>query len=131
MSAPNPESPIGQTSRRYTEIISAGVAARFNRTVDWAEGLAPTYATRCRTGEFELFDKLGYPLSQVLHVEQEFEYLHPVAVGSELNYMSSVVQFLEKKGRKMIFLTLETLISVGDVPTLRSRTTVLIREVAP
>ena len=78
------------TSERIAAFVSAiGGVAR-------AE-VIPTFLTVCRKGEFELLQKLGIPLSQVLHGEQEYILDSPIEAGKDLVYETKLAQVHEKK----------------------------------
>lgn len=74
------------------------------------QSLPPTYLTRCRRGEFELFNQLGIPLSQVLHADQEYEFFTEINIGDKLSYQTEFTHFNHKSGSSaaLYFLTFET-----------------------
>ena len=95
--------------------------------------VSPTFLTRCRKGEFELFTKLGVELRQVLHAEQEYTYLNDLQAGDDLVYETKLSQANMKTGSSgiMQFLTLESQVDAerrGEkIPVAISKTTVVVR----
>src|SRR5277367_2370359 len=75
-----------------------------------SESAPPTFMTVLRSGEFQLFEGLGIPLSALLHAEQTYTYAEPIRAGDEVEFETKISQALSKKGSKgeMHFLTLET-----------------------
>lgn len=73
-------------------------------------GVHSTYLTRCRKGEFQIFDRMGITLSQVLHAEQTYHLLSPFQVGDELHYISRISDVKEKRSSngRMIFVLVHT-----------------------
>lgn len=110
MSARDPQAVAGP----FRETITEGQVARFCESTGFSPelrariGVPPTFITRYRTGEFELFEKLGVPLSSVLHAEQGYDYRAPIEVGDQIEYTTQVANIVEKNagGRHMKFLTL-------------------------
>ncbi len=94
----------------------------------------PTYITIFRDGEFSLLERLGIPLAKVLHADQEYQYDLPVRAGDEIEYVTELVQVLEKHGRagSMSFLTFETNFkSIHNHPgqnLCKSRSLIIFRE---
>lgn len=60
----------------------------------------PTFLTSFRQGEFELFEKIGLSLTEVLHAEQEYEYLADVAPGMKLAVTTEVEKEFSKEGKQ-------------------------------
>ena len=131
---------IGEQAGPFTETITAERLARFRAAVGLsAGGMPPTFLTRFRVGEFEIFKRLAIPLSSVLHAEQAYAYDQPLLDGDEVRYETTLTQVAEKKGGTgpftMSFLTLETrfLAARGrtEVPIGMSRTVVVVRRPRP
>ena len=53
-------------------------------TVDGECVAPPTFLTCFRHGEFELFEKIGLKLQNVLHAEQIYEYESDIRAGDEI-----------------------------------------------
>lgn len=70
----------------------------------------PTVFTIFRAGELELIDSLGIQLKQMLHAEQEYQFLLPLYSGQEIQYQTTLAGVLEKKGTetKLAFLVFQT-----------------------
>lgn len=70
----------------------------------------PTFLTIARDGEFGMLKKLGVPLQNLLHVDQEYTYEGSLYAGDELIYETSLAQVLEKKSANgsMTFFIFET-----------------------
>lgn len=126
---------VGQKAGPYRKAISREHLQDFSRAVGAkpTPEAAPTFVTICRQGEFDLFQKMGIPLSKVLHAEQEYVYESPVMAGDTLVFETSVTQVLTKKGSlgSMHFMSLETAIYAerpeGQVKAVDARSTVVIR----
>jgi hypothetical protein len=93
----------------------------------------PTFLTLFRDLEFQFFNELGFPLSKVLHGDQEYAFDAPLKVGLRLKYETVLANLLEKKGKnyKLIFLVLETTFYTAGAESKRlalSKTTVVVRE---
>ncbi len=130
---------VGLRSGTYTRDITETQIQKFRRTLS-AEPLPfapPTFITCCRQGEFDLFEKMGFNLSKVLHTDQEFEY-EPgpdaaVLPGDTLVFESVVEKALEKKSGSGLlrFFGFETRIQVKRLervfPVAKSWTTVIMR----
>lgn len=90
----------------------------------------PTFMTICRTGEFELFNKVGVALSKILHAEQEYLFTNPIVSGVRLEFVTELSQVLSK--RTMHFLILETQVSYTKngqkVEVGSARSTMVTRE---
>src|SRR5437762_3367019 len=116
----------------YRETLTAERIRGFAKSVcaQTRAVVPPTLLTICRRGEFELFGKLGFKLSQVLHAEQEYVYEKAIPANGDLNlsYETTLAQAFEKKGASgsMKFFVFET--RVENIGT--TRTTVIVKESA-
>lgn len=129
---------IGQKLGPYPEKADPKRIQDFQKTVcstvhgDWE--VPPTFMTVCRQGEFDWVDRLGFEISEVLHGEQEYEYVHPVRLGEEVVYETTLTNLMEKRSSKgvMIFLIMATEIFEKKNHRLcvRSKTTFIIRRAA-
>lgn len=60
---------------------------------------SPTFMTVFRIGEFELLrEKMGIPLSAVLHADQEYRYETAILPGDEIDYQTALTRAFEKTG---------------------------------
>lgn len=91
--------------------------------------MPPTFLTRYRIGEFELFSRLGIELASVLHAEQAYGYAEPIVAGDTLHYETSFTQLVEK--RELSFLTFETRFESERggkrVPIGTAKTTIVVK----
>lgn len=121
----------GTTSRFYAETIDDRRVAAFSQAISGSQTdtVPPTYLTRLRHGEFELLQKMGVELNQVLHGEQEYRYDRELRAGLELRYQTKLAQVLEKKGSStsLHFLVFETEFLTDQV-VAASKTTMIIRQ---
>ena len=108
-----------QMIEQFSTAVQAGVSSE----------VPGTFLTLFRQGEFELFQRLGVPLSKILHAEQEYIYLVPLQAEMEFEYETTLAQVLEKRGASgaMSFLTLETEFRSGVQKIATGRTTVVVR----
>ena len=120
---------VGTNVGPYEEEASAEKLRRFATAIGATprSEAVPTYLTVCRKGEFDLLQKMGVPLTQILHGEQQYEFLAPIHPGDHLTYTTAVIHCIEKKMRQgaMSVLTLETEIRTGGGPAARARTVLL------
>jgi len=130
------KSQIGQQAGPFEEEISQQRIARFCSAigVQQTQVAPPTFLTLFRKGEFELLQRLGIPLSRVLHAEQEYWYESSVQAGDRIKFQTSITQVLEKHGSTffMQFITMETTFHAerdsGERPVGRAKNTIVIRE---
>lgn len=123
---------VGVRSARYEEELTPQRIAAFRGAVgaSVASDAPPTFMTTFRRGEFELFEKLGIPLSSVLHGEQLYEYRQPLRVGDKVSYESWLSEFSEKSGSRgsLRILHFDTEVRLNAALAGTSRTTIVIRE---
>lgn len=70
--------------------------------------IPPTYSTLFRKGEFELLDKIGIQLTQVLHGEQTYEHHKDFFPGQKVSCVSTLKNKLVKKGGSLTILIVTT-----------------------
>lgn len=95
----------------------------------------PTFLTVFREGEFNILANLGLSLSRLLHADQEYHYRRKIYPGDHLEYDSTLVKAIEKKGKEgsTYFLVYETEVRLrrGEGQPLEvvgnSKTTVISR----
>lgn len=90
---------VGLESRVFEDRIDSEKVSRFAAATRWkGTGIPTTFLTVFREGERELFARLGFPLSKVLHAEQEFEFASYLPLDSEIEYQCRFTDCTEKKG---------------------------------
>jgi hypothetical protein len=98
---------VGERSSRFSEKITPGRVEQFRSAIRAeADGIPPTFLTRYRHGEFELFKRMGVELSSILHLEQGYELEEALRLDDELGYETALVDWSEKRG--LHFLVLDT-----------------------
>jgi hypothetical protein len=128
---------VGESSSLHRETIESQAVAAFARAIGAPlDGtVPPTWLTRGRQGEFELLQKLGVPLSSVLHGEQEYEWLGTLRVGMDLCHVTRLAEAVVKRGSKALlyFLKLDTRFTDGPEgrPVACGRTVIVLREELP
>jgi hypothetical protein len=130
-------SKIGEKAGPLRLKIDADLISRFRLATGASVGpkdvAPPTFMTVLRSGEFELFKRMGVPLSALLHAEQTYTYAEPIRAGDELEFATRLSQALSKRGTKgeMHFLTLETDVAAlrpsGRVPVGTCRSVIVVR----
>lgn len=88
----------------------------------------PTLATVFRESEFAWLKRLGVNFDQMLHTEQEYQYLKPLQVGDRAVAVTPSPQVRARSGMRMIHL--KTTVSVKDEPRVVCHTTILERGVS-
>jgi hydroxyacyl-ACP dehydratase HTD2-like protein with hotdog domain len=131
---------IGLKSGPEEERIDPERVKEFARVFDSKnlQEVPPTYLTLFRKLEFELFDRIGFSLSKVLHAEQDYQYEKPLKAGMQISYETTLANVLEKRGSKvsLTFLVLESVFhektanGLGD-RLATAKTTVVVREGTP
>jgi hypothetical protein len=131
---------IGEKTGVLRETITSDRIAAFRRAVGASQGrpdvAPPTFMTVLRSGEFELFQRFGIPLSSVLHAEQTYTYAEPIRAGDEVEFETCLSQALSKRGGKgeMHFLTFDTevvaLRAGSKVPVGACKSVIVYREQA-
>ena len=121
----------------YEEVVTADRVRAFSGAVanPGDRGVPPTFLTVFRQLEFALFDRMGVPLSKVLHAEQEYSYNRPIEVGMKVRYQTRVANILEKRGSvgMLAFMVLETSFEdaegpQGQTPLAFSKTTIVVKD---
>lgn len=132
------ESAVGWKSGPHREKVTAERIDLFRRAVAAKERpvAPPTFLTILRKGEFELFQRMGVDLANVLHAEQEYQYDNRILPEDELIFQSEVVQVLGKSGStgSLRFVTFESTVEAERgrrrkerISIGKSRTTVVVR----
>lgn len=134
----NFKSAIGERSKNYEDVFSEDRLLEFARVVG-VEGdsfsdssLIPTLFTIFRHGEFELMERLGITLKEVLHGEQEYDYSQPIRANERVSFQTSLADVHEKKGKGALlhFLIFKTdIVRAEDSQLLaQAKSTVVFRE---
>jgi hypothetical protein len=97
------------------------------RTAHWK--VPPTFCTFLRWAEWRWLDRLTVDMRGLLHTEQEYEYLAPLAPGDVFEVSTVLASDRERRG--MRFVTLETTVEVRGRNVLVSRTSFVVRGAAP
>lgn len=94
---------VGLESQVFTDAIEAEKLAAYAAVTHWKfEGqVPPNFLTSYREAERELSARLGIPIEKVLHAEQEYEILGPLAAGDRLDYSARFDSCIEKKGSRV------------------------------
>lgn len=85
---------------------------------DHVRGLPPTFATIYRFGEFEWLRRAGVDLRNLLHTEQEYEYLAPLPLGAPARVTTVLSKRRTRAG--MTFVTLQSTIRFHGIETVRA-----------
>ncbi|WP_174286966.1 MaoC family dehydratase N-terminal domain-containing protein [Sphingomonas bacterium] len=67
-----------------------------------------------RTGQPSTFDRIGCDYRYLLHGDESYEYIGPIFAGDEVSLTTTVVDFYDKKGGAMEFVTLRSSIEHAD-----------------
>jgi hypothetical protein len=86
----------------------------------------PTYPTVFRTTEFRWLDRLKIDLRQLLHTDQEYEYLRPLREGDRPLVSTRLTEYRERRG--LLFVTLESEARVGGEISVIARSTFVVRK---
>lgn len=110
------KSEIGRSVGPFYETVTLEQMVTFAKAVGLPETqiAPPTFMTVFRQGEFELLRLIGVQLSQILHAEQEYEYIQNLSVGDQIRIDSKLSHVAEKQTSSvdMQFLTFETCIHI-------------------
>lgn len=122
---------VGEESQTYTEYLDQTGVERFSRAISYSgSDLPPTWFTRLRRGEFELFERFSIPLASVLHAEQRYILERPIQISTELSYVTRFVQSTEKASGSrgtLTFIVFETEVQQEGKRCATARTTVAVR----
>jgi hypothetical protein len=89
----------------------------------------PTFCTVLRKAEFEWLDRMKVDMRNLLHTEQQYQYLEPIEVGQTLQVTTSIEEWKERRG--MIFTTLLSEVKAAGKVRVRSSTTFVLRNLTP
>lgn len=126
---------LGQSSAVHRETYTDQSLADFAKALGAPPeaGLPPTYLTRLRQGEFELFARAGLKLEQILHAEQEYTWDSTFVpkVGDVLTSQAKYTEIKDRAGKSghMAFATVETVVTLPSGAQARARTVIVVRGV--
>jgi hypothetical protein len=107
-------------------LTQEGIAAFLRATrSECVTGMPPTFPTVYRQSEFAWLHKLNIDMRNLLHTDQEYEYLVPLRQGDMPVVQSKIVDARERSG--LLFIVLETIIRCQDVLKIRCWTTFVLR----
>jgi hypothetical protein len=86
-----------------------------------------TFPTIFRSTEFQWLDRLKVDLRELLHTDQEYEYLTPLKEGDTATVYTRVLEFKERKG--MRFVVLESEVRCSEKVVVRARSSFVLRSV--
>ena len=126
---------VGQSSGTHAFSVTEAALQEFCAAVGarYRGGAPATFMTVFRHGEFELLDRMEFPLKSALHADQEFRYDAPIRAGDEVEYRATLTKAFEKNGATgpMKFLVFETVIharrGAENILVGSSKTTIIIR----
>ncbi len=84
-----------------------------------------TFPTIFRTTEFQWLERLKVDLRELLHTDQEYEYLSPIQVGDVPTVHTRISDYKERKG--MRFVVLESEVRCADRVALIARSSFVLR----
>ena len=67
-----------------------------------------------RTGQPSTLDRIGCDFRYLLHADESYDYLGPVFAGDEVSLTTTVVDFYDRKGGAMEFVTLRSTVAHAD-----------------
>ncbi len=95
----------------------------------YSSGIPKTFVTLYRRAEFDWLGRLGVDFRNLLHTDQEYDYLEPLEVGDEPVVRTKIA---DKKDRKSLtMLTLQSDIIVEGRTKVSALTTFMIRKSVP
>lgn len=116
---------IGETDPVYTDEAAA-------RDAGYTDLPAPPtflFAAELDSGAlFALLERMQVPLAQVLHAEQDFEYLAPAVAGDTVTVRSHVADLYDKKGGALEFMEIASEArNQHDTIVARLRSVIVVR----
>lgn len=107
------------SAEKVRDFVSATVTAH-------CDGVPLTFPTVFRATEFDWLTHLDVDMHQLLHTEQEYEYLAPIRVGDRIRASTRVVEYRERRG--LLFVKLRSEMHAGDVLAVRSLSSFVVRQ---
>ncbi len=114
---------IGETRPEYRCAESAKAAGYRNIPAP------PTFlfAAEMDSGNlFNLLEKMGIPITSILHGEQQFEYYSTACAGDVLIAHSEITDVVNKKNGRMQLMHLKTRLSQEDGQPVQDNTSVIV-----
>ena len=84
-----------------------------------------TFPTVLRATEFQWLDRLKIDMRELLHTDQEYEYLAPLKDGDVPTVQTKITDFRERRG--MTFVELESEVRCNDRLAIIARSSVVVR----
>lgn len=132
---------LGYSFPEFTVTVEPARLALFAQAIgeknpQFATSAAPPTFMKAIEGEHgssrAILEALGVELRRVLHAEQQFDYLAPIAAGDVLTVRRTVADLYDKKNGLMDFIVIESVLhNAAGTLVGRSRQVVLVRNPAP
>ncbi len=84
-----------------------------------------TFPTVLRAAEFKWLDRLKFDMRELLHTDQEYEYISPLREGDVPMVITKVTDFRERRGMTFVVLTSE--IRCGERLAVTARSSFVVR----
>lgn len=94
--------------------------------LQYTEGIPPTYATTFRKGEFAFLDRFHVNLKNLLHTDQQYEYITPFCLDDIPEVTTEFVSTKERRG--MIFVSIKSQVKVKDQIRVYFTSSFVLRE---
>ena len=114
------ETPITQTK---TDAFLKGTHSHY------AQAIPPTYVTLFRRAEYDWLARLKIEIPELLHGDQQYEYLAPLQTDQPIQVRTKLASWKERNTPKvrLIFVVMESEIFCNQILAVRSRTTFVVR----
>ncbi|MFM8316059.1 MAG: MaoC family dehydratase N-terminal domain-containing protein [Deltaproteobacteria bacterium] len=112
----------------FAEPLTSEKLSRFSEAVGakYSGTVAPSFGTAFRKAEFQFLDRLKVDFKNLLHTDQEYEFLGQLGVGDIPEVETKMLSARERRG--MVFVVMETTISVKGQPKIKSVASFILRE---
>ena len=118
--------PIGFRAEALTaQSASQFIHATHTENLEKSQTFPLTFATLFRRAEFMWLDRMKVDLRNLLHTDQEYQYVTAFQLGDVPDVTTKILTWKERRG--MIFVTLETDIAVDGVRRVLATTTFVLR----
>ncbi len=88
-------------------------------------GLPLTFPTIFRAAEFKWLDRLKFDMRELLHTDQEYEYIAPLKEGDVPTIYTKITDFRERRG--MTFVQLESEVRCEEKLVIIARSSFVVR----
>lgn len=114
--------------KHIAEQITSLRLTQFNEAVGakYAGRVAPSFGTTFRKAEFDFLGKMKVDLRNLLHTEQDYDYVSQFQEGDIPEIETKLFSAKERRG--MVFVTLETEVKANGQLRLRSVSSFVLRE---